>query len=297
MEKEDITNLKTQVGGLLFHKIGDVVLTNVDPIVISAFLGLTVLGKYNNYYYIITALFGILGVLTSSIVPSVGNTVFTKDRHHLLLDYQKFTFIFVAASGWVSICYLCLVQPFTELWIGRENQFDGLMVILLFAYLYTSKINDMTWVYRQASGLWWEGKSIPLISAAVNLVLTLILVRYIGLPGVVIGTLISRVLVMLPIGSHSLFRHLFRDMKGWRSYMAYQVYYGFATCVTAGIVYFVCTRIAAGTWETLFFRGIVCMLLPLPIYCLLNIWHRPFKMSFEFGKEILKKTVRNCKIG
>lgn len=296
MDAEGIANLKTQVGGLLFHKIGDIVLTNVDPIVISAFLGLTLLGKYNNYNYIITSLFGILGVLTSSIIPSIGNTVFTKDKRALLDDYQKFTFIFVAASSWFSICYLCMVQPFIEIWIGKENQLDGVMVVLLFAHLYTSKINDMTWVYRQASGLWWEGKSVSLISAAFNLVVNIILVQCIGLPGIVISTLLSRVLIMLPMGSHSLFRCLFKDLKGWRQYMIYQLYYGCTTCVTAGIVYFICSRITAGVWATLLLRGIICALLPLPIYCLLNIWHRPFKMAFGFGRDIAKRMTRKHKI-
>lgn len=287
MDREGISNLKTQVGGLLFHKIGDVVLTNVDPIVISAFLGLTVLGKYNNYYYIITALFGILGVLTSSIVPSVGNTIFTKDKHSLLDDYQKFSFIFVAVTGWFSVCYLCLVQPFIEIWIGKENQLDSGMVILLFAYLYLSKINDMTWVYRQAAGLWWQGKSIALISATFNLITNIILVKIIGLPGIVISTLLSRVLIMLPMGSYTLFRPLFNDLKGWRNYMLYQIYYGFATCITAGIVYFICSLISAGVWGDILCRGIICAILPLPIFCLLNIWHRPFKMSLEFIRNML----------
>lgn len=293
IDAEGISNLKTQVGGLLFHKIGDVVLTNVDPIMISAFLGLTVLGKYNNYYYIITSLFGILGVLTSSIIPSVGNTVYTKDKHSLLDDYQKFSFIFVTVSSWFSVCYLCLVQPFIELWIGKENQLDNLMVVLLFAYLYTSKINDMTWVYRQASGLWWEGKWIPLISAIFNLVVNLILVQFIGLPGIVISTLLSRVLIMLPMGSHSLFRCLFRDLKKWRKYILYQIYYGCITCVTAFVVGYVCSWIVADIWATFFIRGIICAVFPLPIYCLLNAWHKPFKMSSEFIRNTLKNMIRN----
>lgn len=291
MDRESISSLKTQVGGLLFHKIGDVVLTNVDPIVISAFLGLTVLGKYNNYYYIITSLFGVLGVLTSSIVPSVGNTVFTKDKQSLLDDYQKFSFIFVAATSWFSVCYLCLVQPFIEIWIGKENQLDITMVILLFAYLYTSKINDMTWVYRQAAGLWWQGKSVSLISAAFNLVTNIIFVKIIGLPGIVISTLLSRALIMLPMGSYTLIRPLFNDLKGWRNYMLYQLYYGFATCITAGIVYFICTLISAGVWTTLICRGIICAILPLPIFLLLNIWHRPFKDSAEFVKNMLRNII------
>ena len=295
MDKEGISNLKIQVGGLLFHKIGDVVLTNVDPIVISSFLGLTILGKYNNYYYIITALFGILGVLTSSIIPSVGNTVFTKNKQSLLDDFQKFSFIFVAATSWFSICYLCLVQPFVEIWIGKENQLDSLMVILLFAYLYTSKINDMTWVYRQASGLWWQGKIVPLISAAFNLVVNIILVKIIGLPGIVISTLLSRVLIMLPMGSYSLFHPLFNDLKGWREYMLYQIYYGLTTCIAAGIVYFICGLINANVWITIIFRGIVCAILPLPIFCVLNLWHKPFKMSFKFVKDILKNLTYNLR--
>ncbi len=295
MDAEGIASLKTQVGGLLFHKIGDVVLTNVDPIVISAFLGLTVLGKYNNYYYIITALFGILGVLTSSIIPSVGNTVFTKDRRLLLNDYNKFTFIFVAVSGWFSICYLCLIQPFIEMWIGRENQLDIIMAVLMAVYLYTSKINDMTYVYRQASGLWWKGKSIPLISAAFNLTVNLILVQLIGLPGIVISTILSRVFIMLPMGSHSLFRFLFHDLKSWRKQMLYQLYYGIATCVTGGAVFYICTLITGGVWKVLIIRAIMCAILPLPIFCLMNAWHKPFREAFDFGKELLMKILRKRK--
>lgn len=295
IDADGIANLKIQVGGLLFHKIGDVVLTNVDPIVISTFLGLVILGKYNNYYYIITSLFGILGILTSSIVPSVGNTVFTKDRHSLLEDYQKFTFIFVAACSWFSICFLCLVQPFIELWIGRENQLDNLMVALLFAYLYTSKINDMTWVYRQAAGLWWEGKWISLISAVFNLVMNLILVQVIGLPGIVISTLLSRILIMLPMGSHSLFRCLFCNLQEWKRFMLYQIYYGGATCATAGIVYYICTRLTAGMWATFFIRGIICIIFPVPIFCLFNIWHRAFRLSSEFVKDIWKRALQKYK--
>ena len=295
MDKESVSNLKTQVGGLLFHKIGDVVLTNVDPIVISAFLGLVVLGKYNNYYYIISAPSGILGVLTSPIIPSVGNTVFTKDRHLLLDDYNKFTFIFVAVSGWFSICYLCLIQPFIELWIGRENQLDITMAVLMAAYLYTSKINDMTWVYRQASGLWWEGKSIPLISAVFNLITNLVLVQVIGLPGIVISTILSRMFISLPMGSHSLFRCFFHDLKSWRVFILYQLYYGIATCVAGGTVFYLCTLITGSVWTIMAIRMALCSVLPPTIFCILNAWHQPFQDAFVFMKGLFMKILKRKK--
>lgn len=293
IEKDDINSLKKQVGGLLFSKIGDIALTNVDTIVISAFWGLGVLGKYNNYYYIIATLFTILGMINSSIVPSVGNIVFTKSKTELQTDYQKFSFLYIAICSWFSIFYLCLVQPFIEIWIGKENQLDSLMVVLLTIYLYVSKINDMTWVYRQASGLWWEGKWIPFISAIFNLITNLCLVQAIGLPAIVISTILCRVFIMLPAGSHNLFRIFFQDIGMWKRYMAYQAAYAGSTVVSAVITYLCCMQIKGNVWMVLIGRGVICLMLPLPVFCVLNTWHKPFAMSYEYVGNIVKKQFIN----
>ena len=55
--KDEKKMIYKKVKALFFYKVGGVVLSSVDSIVISSFLGLTVLGKYNNYYYVITVLF------------------------------------------------------------------------------------------------------------------------------------------------------------------------------------------------------------------------------------------------
>ena len=73
IEKEELHSIEKKVGGMVLQKIGGIVLTSVDTIVISAFLGLTSLALYQNYYYIITALFGFLTVIMQSIIAGVGN--------------------------------------------------------------------------------------------------------------------------------------------------------------------------------------------------------------------------------
>ena len=65
VEKKGITK---KVKALFFYKVGGVVLNSIDSIIISRFLGLMVLGKYNNYYYVITTLFGFLQIFTNSLV-------------------------------------------------------------------------------------------------------------------------------------------------------------------------------------------------------------------------------------
>lgn len=49
IDTRTLAQIKEKVSGLIFQKIGGVVLISVDSIVISSFLGLTLLGKYNNY--------------------------------------------------------------------------------------------------------------------------------------------------------------------------------------------------------------------------------------------------------
>ena len=290
--REETASLKKQVSGLLASRIGDIVLTNVDTIVISAFLGLTVLGKYNDYYYIITSLFGILGMINSSIIPSVGNTVFTKNKKDLISDYQKFSFLYITISSWFSVCFLCLVQPFIELWIGSGNLLDFPMAVWMAVYLYTSKINDMTYVYRQATGLWWEGRWIPLVSAIFNLIINLILVQIIGLPGIVISTVLSRVLIMLPAGSHNIFRCYFHDMGEWKTYMAYQVFYGLSTAAAAGVTYSICMCVTGGLWRILILRAVICVFLPLSVFLVFNCWNRPFRLSKEYISSIWMRVMK-----
>ena len=286
---EEVKSLKTQVGGLLFQKIGGIVLSNVDPIVISSFLGLTVLGKYNNYYYIVTALFGFFGMITSSLVPSIGNTIFTKNKQELMNDFRKFTFLYVMISCWFSICYLCMVQVFIELWLGTEYQLSRTITSLLAAYLYTHKMSDITWTYREAAGLWWEGKWIPLCAAGLNLIVNIILVQIIGLPGIIISTIISLIFVYFPGGSYVLFSRFFQDQKSWLPFLAQHIYYGVCAFITAIVTSFCCSWISGSTWIILLYRGLVCLILPIPLFCFLNCKSVSFKMAWDFGKDCLKR--------
>ena len=295
LDKKVLYSLKQQVGGLIFQKIGTIILFNVDTIVISASLGLLILAKYNNYYYILTSLTGVLTVITSSIIPSVGNSLVTKEKKDLLCDLKKFTFCYVAICSWFASCYLSLVQPFIELWIGKENQFSMTTVILIAVYLYTLKMNDIVWVYREAGGLWWEGKFVPAVAAAVNLAFNLILVNMIGLPGIVISTIISMIVVYFPWGSYILFNCFFESKKEWKKYMLRHVGYMIGAVCSATITYMLCSRININLWLTLFFRGMVCLVVPNAVFFALFCKTESFDLAKQFTKGFVKKAYRKMR--
>ena len=47
-----IDDIRKRVIGFFVYKVCDVLRFSFDSIILSAFLGLTVLAKYNNYYYL-----------------------------------------------------------------------------------------------------------------------------------------------------------------------------------------------------------------------------------------------------
>ncbi len=168
IDKQELKSIEKNVGGMVLQKTGNIALTSVDTIVISAFLGLRILGIFNNYYYIITALNMLLGMICRVLIPAVGNSIACESKEKNYKDFQKFLLIYQWIVIWMSVCTLCLFQPFIKLWVGEELMLPNNIAILFAIYFFIFKWLDIVYVYMEASGIWWQGKMFPLISAASN---------------------------------------------------------------------------------------------------------------------------------
>jgi len=78
LEKQEKKEIMSRVGALVGHRVGGVVFSSVDSLVISSFLGLAILGRYTNYFYIYTAINGIMSIVFQSILAVIGNAVACK---------------------------------------------------------------------------------------------------------------------------------------------------------------------------------------------------------------------------
>lgn len=75
LDKDTLSDIRKRVSGLFIYRICYVFRDTFDSIVLSAFLGLVVLAKYNNYYYIVTTITGFLTIIKNSISAGVGNSI------------------------------------------------------------------------------------------------------------------------------------------------------------------------------------------------------------------------------
>lgn len=245
IEKKELKEVKRNVFGMFFQKIGSIVLSSVDNIVISTFLGISILGIYNNYYYIITSLAMFLSVILESLKPSVGNSIVKETAEKNYSDFKNFNFIYNWIVSWFTICFLCLVQNFISLWIGEEYLLSNSLIIVFSIYLFVRHWCDMLYVYQESKGLWWNNRYIQIIGSIVNLILNLLFVKFIGLYGILLSTIIS-VVFIIDIGyCKILFKEYFNNSKQKKEFIFNQIKYFLVTVVASIFTYMLCSYLGS----------------------------------------------------
>lgn len=286
LDRRNLTDIRDNVIALAGHRLGGVVFSSVDSVVISAFLGLIILGKYSNYFYIYNAVNGVMMIIFQSIIAVIGNSIVTETRDKNLMDFQRLFF----ANGWIvgfcAICFLCLYQPFIKLWVGSNNMLEMSIPLLLSLYFYISNIRRVETTFKDAAGMWKADFWKPYISVLVNLTLNIILVNVWGLEGVIVSSIVDIVFVEIPWEVHVLFNKYFQKKETlyYKSFLEITAFF----FLTALITFLICTLAPEGIIG-LFLRGVICITVPNMLFIM------AFREKDEFQywkikiKEILRK--------
>lgn len=291
ISKQLFQEIKKKVSGMFFQKVGGIVLSSVDTLVISSFLGLRTLAIYQNYYYIITAIFGVLAIIMQSLISSIGNSIVLESKQKNYKDFRTFNFIYIWIVSFCTICLLCIYQPFMTIWVGKNLMLSFDMVILFAIYFFTHKWCDMLYVYQDACGLWWETKLIPFIAAIVNLIINILLVNTIGLAGILISTIIS-VVFIYDIGyAYALFREYFKESGNLKIFIVRQLAYLLTTIMGASLTYWVCDLFVLSSLFKIVINLMICIIVPNIIFVI--VWRRSdeFSASLQLILRILPKSI------
>lgn len=285
---EKIADIKKRVAGLLCHKVSNVVITSADSIIISSFIGLKMLGMYNNYYFIMTSVIAMIAIVINSMTAGVGNqmNVLTVERNYVNFENTQFTYFWLI--GWCSSCFLCLYQPFMRIWVGEELCLPDFYVILFVAYFVSLKMCDIVGLYKNAAGIWWEDKFRPVISSLMNLVLNIFMIQYIGLAGVLLSTIIVSVFVNYLFGTRVLFRSYFK-INVSRCFFTTLRYLVDIVAMCA-VTYTVCSMLTKndGSILTLVIRLFICIIVPNIMKYLLYIRSEKLKVVKSMCNDVVR---------
>jgi O-antigen/teichoic acid export membrane protein len=175
----------------MLHRVGATVLSSTDNILLSKFIGLVVTGIYSNYATVTTNLSNVLSMAFFSFTASLGNAHVALDKEDKYDLYKKALYVNFYVVGLTTVCLYELINDFIYLWLGDALFLGDLTVAFISIQFYMINARRVSMSYISASGLFVRDKPRPIIEAVLNLVISIVALRYIGVAGIFLGTIIS----------------------------------------------------------------------------------------------------------
>ena len=141
--------------------------------------------------------------------------------------------------------------------------------------------------FKNAKGLYWQNRYMPIYESLINLIASLILVKYLGVAGVILGTIISSVATCVWIEPHVLYKYGFK--KPAKKFAARYIQYLFAFAVIMAVTYG-SNMIVPQTGITAFILRCVISA-AVPNIMMLTIYGRTeeFRYFYDLAKNRLRK--------
>ena len=260
LDRDEKKRIVRNVGAMLSHEVGNVVVNGTDNLLISSFVGVIWVGLYSNYLLIVTTLQGVLGRMLGAVTASIGNLNATEDGEKPYRVFKTLLFMNFWLYGFCAVCLWILFEPFIRLWAGPDFILDSGITLIIVVNFYIGGMRSATLAYRDTLGLFWNDRFKPLAEAAINLVASILLLKWLGIAGVLWGTLISTLTTSFWIEPYILYKYAFH--KPLRGYFAMYAAYFFATLCAAIVTWRVSMLLrSSGLWE-LVLKGVLCLVLP-----------------------------------
>lgn len=284
LKKEVIKNS----GAMMYSEIGTKLISSFDGIIISFFVGVVALGNYSNYIIIITGMVSLLNLFFSEITSILGHVNIKQSKESYFNQFKKvysvnFILGIVFFMGFIAISDNIVEIMFTKNHI--ETRF--IVVVIAFDYFLNFMRRSLV-LFKRASGVIYEDRHRPLIEGIINIILSIILVQFLGVGGVLVGTILTRLVVSFTFEPHVLFIYGFEKQNA-KSF--YKVHYGsFVVLIATSLIYILIpTFNYSSVYLNLLLNGLVSVALSIVVLFIVYLIFKPFKKSVN---GILKSVFR-----
>lgn len=275
ISKKARKNLIADVRALILVKLGSVLVMNTDNIIITYCSGLSIVGLLSNYTMLVNAINRVLQQLFNGITASVGNLNAKESRKRKEQMFEVINFCNFWLFGFSAICIILLINDVIHVWIGKQYILPQSIAVMLAINFYMVGMQNAVWTYKNTLGIFQKGRYLLLLTAAINLILSLILGKTIGLFGILLSTAIARVLTNTWYDPYIVYKIGFK--KGCKRYFFKYIKY-IGVLIIAGLpTYFLCNLINFTPFITLLLKLIICLIIPNVIIMIFFINTREMK--------------------
>ena len=277
-----------QIKGLAIGQISKIARNSLDSVILSATCGLVITAVYSNYYYILSAIIGVLGVITQSIAAGIGNSIATETKDKNYNDLLKFNFYLSWIGSWCTLCLFFLYQPFMELWAGTGLMATNHTMLLFCVYFYILQMGQIRSTYANAAGIWWEFRWLEILEIFANLILNIGLGCFWGVDGILWATIITVFFFSIIATTIVTFKCCFD--RSAHQYFIRCIFYVFATVASGVITEWFCSLVSFTGISQLVYRAFVLVIVPnVVLYLIFCINRKHNEYMQDLKNKLLKK--------
>ena len=208
---QELKSVGKNVIALFLYKIAQKLSASIDTLIVSKFMGIIEVAIYYNYHYIIAFADIFFIQILGTITPSLGNLLVSDDNEKKVKTFSTLQFIYYWLGTYMGVGFVVLFNTFIVIWLGPDFLFPQSIVIALAVSMTITNFQRPCSLIRDAGGLFWYGKFRPVASMIINVVASVILVKYVGTIGVVLGTILSKVLTYAWYDPYIVYKHAIKD--------------------------------------------------------------------------------------
>ena len=200
---------------LFVHKIGSFVLEQTAPLIIYYYVSLTMVTYYSNYMMLIGYTVTLLNVIFEGMGASIGSLVSENNKKHTLSVFWELFTSRIWISGIACFTLYISIAPFITLWIGEKYILSNTTLILLVVGMFIRMTRSVVDSFKNAYQLFGDVWS-PIAEACINLGCSIIFGYWWGLNGIIMGSNLSLILIVLLWKPYYTFKHGLK--ASWFSY-------------------------------------------------------------------------------
>ena len=203
------------VRAIFMHKIGSVLVNTADSVIISAFIGIVIVGKYSNYTTIMMAMVSVISLFFTPLTSVIGHLcVEEKDA---VKPYFEFFHTFNFVLGLVFFLgYYAIIDELVTFCFGGGGELEmarSVSFVITVNY-FIQFMRQAVLLFRDATGTFYYDRWKPLAEGVINVILSVAFVLLFGseengVVGVIVATIITNIFICHIVEPYVLHRHVF----------------------------------------------------------------------------------------
>lgn len=207
---------------IFVHKFAGICAGNVAPLIMWQYSSLDMIAYYGNYMVVVMNLNAIVSAFFGSIGAGIGSLVAEGNKEKII----NFFWEFLALRNFLATIVVFVIynfsHPFISIWVGSQYKLDDSILLLIASTAFITQSRGTQDAFLAAKGLYQDVWA-PIVEASLNIGLGVLFGSFWGLPGVLAGTLVSYIVIIVIWKVFFLFREGFHlsVWEYWRGYVKY----------------------------------------------------------------------------